>query len=141
MKIIKIDIQKTPWFLEKPKEDLRLLKLKDERAFTRLPEDGAILEEFVEYEYIRYLVEEVVRPDGRSEFFLVPVDDRNMFIDLINMSKAAVKRIVQQAVEEKNKYWIARNNYLINTTRTAANYNTKVKIRRLSWWKRLFNQF
>jgi hypothetical protein len=141
MKTIKIDIKKEPWFLEKPEEGLILRRFKEKVETGLLAEGAKVPEQMVSYEQVRYQVEEVVRPSGKSEFYLVPVDDRNMFIDLINISNAEVERMIQKAIREKEKYWEERERRLVEMGRQEAKYYTKSNIKALPWWKRLFNQF
>lgn len=76
-------------------------------------EDGIEIEE---YEVIE------IKSDEMKRIFLVRVDDRALFSDLINLGNSTIQRKVMKATR-----------YVVEEER--------FRIKRLSWWRRLLNRF
>lgn len=138
MEVIKIEIKKTVLELLTPEKGLIEiidLELEPLRYNSRLrPKERG-------YKRIEYQVEEVVDSEGNSKQFLVSVDDRDIFIDLVNISNNEINRRIQKVVEEKERGWEINKIGIIRNTSMFTAVNTKIRIQNLPWYKRLFNQF
>lgn len=133
MKVIKIDISKE--FLDmEPRPSVDFMKLddcpqqyaKEGAAFTGLPM-GAIKETYL-WQRVR------TRFDDEERNYLVKVDDKNLFQELIQVGNEISFKWELEIRQE------AKAEGYMNGRYTGAK-NARESIRRLSWWKRLFNKF
>ena len=135
MEVIKIDIKKTVMDLVNPE------KVYKERILVGLPTDDLLAPSAMMYEEVNYQVEEVVDSEGKSKYFMVQVDDRKMFLDLVNISNAEVDIRIQKALEERERDVYIEKKHVVYTVEMLTEYNTILKIKKLPWYKRLFNNF
>jgi len=75
--------------------------------------------------------------DGKIEYFGVPLDDEEMFSQLLKISEDMVQRKIDLEVEVKTSHFnLAMKQAIETATETTIKY-----ISALPWWRRLFKAF
>lgn len=140
MKILKIDIKKQE--VDVPDN----FNSFEETLFS--PTAPIILDDGIELppgltHTIRYKVAEVKSFTGDKQYYAVKINDANLFVDLLTV--AAEQYIT---IEEHNKRLEMFKQIIVDETRNKVTEETekivkvcKSDIKKLAWWKRLFNLF
>ena len=139
MKVEKIEIKKE--LMEIPDHqyyvDFAVIPPITAMAFIK---EGEVPTENLTGQKITYQVERVKFPGEDIRNYLVRMDDKKLFNDLIKITD----NILEAAVKEKTEKYVSQVEFTrkqaIEEIRMA-NYRVATRIKKLPWWKRLFNQF
>lgn len=127
MKVEKINIKKE--LLDIPEKRPYVRFFKRDKLSVLVDEENPIFNPDRTQEET-WFVEKIRDMHGQNKFYLVKVDERDLFIELISITNSVLKTKIRKAVDEFKKYdlpWILEDE--------------KENIRNLSWWKRLFKRF
>lgn len=134
MKVIKVDIKKE--FLEIPDRSRVWREVEYPRGTAKLMRIGEEAPpEMITVTETVYEVMQVCEDSKTKELknYLVKIDDQKMFRELVDISETVVQRRIGEVLEE------FRINYLEEKDEIVA--DTEARLKKLAWWKRLFNKF
>ena len=128
MKIEKIDITKTLIDIPENRDRMDFVQREPLSAFS-IPEGQIPLSAMMSATKKTYLVQKVGYDIDKAKSYLVSVDEREIFNDLISITDTLFNR----AVEKKTEHY----RDLIGVEL----YEQRAGIKRLPFWRRLFNRF
>jgi hypothetical protein len=138
MKVEKIDIKKEVLDIPRGKEYMDFIERREMSSL--MCKDGEI-PPYIEMtaNKVRYLVQKVFQPRPRREngvkpfaedkYYLVKIDDRDLFNELLEIRDSLLNELVDK-----------KTNYYRELIVEELDYQ-KGRIKRLPWYKRLFNMF
>lgn len=128
MKITIIDIKKEIRDFEKMKQQMN--KLEYENLCFKTLEDGSSPAcETVQAEYKTYFLEKIYDNVNGDRYYYVQKDDNKIFNDLLMINTKDINSKIEDSKQE------------VRETIQEELHLQKNNIKRLSWWKRLFNEF
>ena len=128
MKIEKIDIVKTLIDMPDGRDRMDFVTREPLKAFT-IPEGEVIPEMMISATRKTYLVQKCTYEKDPPKAYLVAVDEKETFNDLLKITD----NLLNRAVERKTDFW--------KDTITEELIYQKHRIKMLPWHKRLFNKF